>query len=57
MSNGVFTYYFMEGLYLYNTIEDAFTYSAPLAKGFASTEYGATMDPQLYDQYSGTWAF
>ena len=57
MSNGVFTYYFMEGLYSYNTIEGAFGYSAQLASAFVSSNYEYTMTPQMDDQYSGDWAF
>ena len=57
MSNGVFTYYFMEGLNTHNTIEGAYTYSAPLATAWALENYDATMNPQMYDQYDGTWSF
>lgn len=57
MQNGVFTYYFMDGLYGYNTIEEAFDYAEPLAHDFVEVEYGYQMDPQLYDQYEDYWAF
>ncbi|MCK5562518.1 MAG: caspase family protein [Thermoplasmata archaeon] len=57
MQNGVFSYYFLDGLYQYNTIEGAFTYGAPLATAWAAENYDATMNPQIYDQYSGDWAF
>jgi hypothetical protein len=57
MQNGVFTYYYMDGLYSYNTIEGAFAYAAPLAHDWISDNYGAIMNPQIYDQYAGDWAF
>ncbi len=57
MQNGVFSYYFFEGLNIYNTIEEAYTYSAPLAYDFVNKYYEAEMDPQLFDQYTGYWTF
>jgi len=57
MSNGVFTYFFLDGLSTYNTIEGAFAYSAPLATAWIAENYDATMNPQMYDQYDGTWTF
>ena len=55
--NGVFTYYYMNGLNTYNTIEGAFTYAAPLAHDFVLQQYSAQMDPQMYDMYTGDWTF
>jgi hypothetical protein len=59
--NGVFTYYYVgtpsSGLQTSNTIEGAFAYAAPLAHNFVLNRYGAQMDPQMYDQYAGDWAF
>ncbi|RLF26878.1 MAG: hypothetical protein DRN01_03760, partial [Thermoplasmata archaeon] len=55
--NGVFTYYYMQGLETYNTVEDAFTYAAPLAHDFVANNYSGDMNPQMYDQYTGNWAF
>lgn len=55
--NGVFTYYYMDGLNASNTVEGAFTYAAPLAHDFVAQNYNAQMDPQMYDQYAGDWAF
>jgi hypothetical protein len=57
MENGVFTYHYMAGLYSLDTIECAFTYAAPLATADVLTLYGATMDPQIFDHYTGDWAF
>lgn len=50
--NGVFTYFYMEGLNTYNTVEGAFVYAAPLTHDFI-----AGMNPQIYDQYNGDWEF
>jgi len=55
--NGVFTYYYMDGLDTGNTVEGAFTYAEPLAHEFVAQNYNAQMDPQMYDQYAGDWAF
>jgi hypothetical protein len=55
--NGVFTYYYMEGLNLANTVEGASTYASPLAHNFVLTHYGYQMNPQMYDQYGGDWTF
>jgi len=54
--NGVFTYYYMDGLNTYNTVEGAFTYAAPLAHDFEQ-QYNVQMDPQMYDLYTGDWTF
>lgn len=54
--NGVFTYYYVEGLQTYNTVEGTFTYTAPLAHDFVANNYEAQLDLQMYDQYSGDWA-
>lgn len=60
MQNGVFTYHYVghteSGLPTFNTIEGAFDYAEPLAQADAWNLYGATMNPQMYDQYSGDWA-
>jgi hypothetical protein len=56
MQNGVFTYYYMEGLYIYNSIESAFAHGAPLATGFMQ-KYNVDMTPQLYDHYTDDWEF
>jgi hypothetical protein len=55
--NGVFTYYYVNGLVAYNTIEAAFSYAEPLASNFAEINYGAQMNPQIHDLYTGEWAF
>jgi hypothetical protein len=58
--NGVFTYFYMEGLNAKNTVdtvEGAFAYAAPLAQYFVATQYHARMDPQMYDLYTGDWTF
>jgi len=56
--NGVFTYFYMQGLNVKNTIEGAFAYAAPLAHDFVATQYHhAHMDPQMYDLYTGDWTF
>lgn len=55
--NGVFTYYYMDGLDTSNTVEGAFTYAEPLAHEFVAQNYNAQMDPQMYDQYADNWAF
>jgi len=57
LENGVFTYYFIEGLYSNNNIEDAFAYAEPLAHNWVWTHYTETMNPQLYDTYEGYWEF
>ena len=60
LKNGVFTYYYVgtdeSGLQTYNTVEGAFEYAAPLAHEYM-TQHEYEMDPQMYDQYSGDWAF
>lgn len=55
--NGVFTYYYMDGLYSADTVEGAFIYAEPLAHDFVLTHYGYNMNPQIYDQYVGSWSF
>ncbi len=57
MQNGVFTYFYMQGLYSYNNIETAFSYAEEPAHDFVLNNYGDIMDPQLFDQYAGNWAF
>jgi len=57
MANGVFTYYYMEGLYNFNTIEGAFAYATPLAHDFVQNNYEAQMDPLIFDNFVGDWAF
>jgi len=57
MENGVYTYYYMEGLFSYNTAEDAQTYATPLAHDAVQTMYTEEMDPQEYDTYTGQWQF
>lgn len=57
MKNGVWTYYFMQGLKTYDAIEPAHDYAAPLASGFISSSYGWTMTPFMDDQYTGDWQF
>ncbi|MCK4266235.1 MAG: caspase family protein, partial [Thermoplasmata archaeon] len=56
MQNGVWTWFFLEdGIQTqgYTIMEDCFAYAAPLAKDWVATNYGATMDPQMTDQYTG----
>lgn len=55
--NGVFTYYYMEGLDLVDTVEGASAYAELPAHNFVLTQYGYQMNPQLYDQYDGDWSF
>ena len=55
--NGVFTYYYMDGLNACNTVEGAFAYAAPLAHDFVEQNYKGQMDPQMHDLYGGDWAF
>lgn len=57
LQNGVFTYYFIEGLYTINNVEDAFSYANPLAQQYVQQNYGSTMNPKLYDTYTGKWEF
>ncbi len=57
MSNGVYTYYYMQGLYSENTVEGAHAYAAPLAHDAVQAMYGYPMHPQEYDSYTGTWQF
>ena len=57
MKNGVYTYYYMQGLYSYNNAEGAQAYAAPLAHNAVQTMYGEIMDPQQYDTYTGMWQF
>jgi len=53
MQNGVFTYYYMQGLNEHHVVESAFDYAEPLAQKFVDEEYGAIMNPQIFDYYSG----
>ena len=56
MQNGVWTWYFVEdGIQTqgYTIMEDCFNYAAPEAKSWLTTNYGVTMDPQIFDQYTG----
>ena len=55
--NGVFTYYYIDGLNQFNTVEGAFGYAQTPAHDFVEQNYGEQMNPQMYDQYLGTWAF
>ncbi|MCK4365788.1 MAG: caspase family protein [Thermoplasmatales archaeon] len=57
MQNGVFTYHYMDGLSTYNTVKEAYTYAAPLAHDDVLEMYGAIMDPQIFDTYTGNWEF
>jgi hypothetical protein len=57
MSNGVYTYYYMQGLSTYNTVEEAQAYATPLAHNAVQNMYNAEMDPQEYDSYTGDWQF
>jgi hypothetical protein len=57
MQNGVYTYYYMQGLYSYNNVEAAQAYATPLAHNAVQTLYGEDMDPQQYDSYTGDWLF
>jgi len=57
MKNGVFTYYYMQGLYNYNNAEDAQAYATPLAHDAVLNMYGEDMDPQEFDTYTGNWQF
>lgn len=57
MKNGVWTYYFMQGLSAYSAIESAHNYAAPYASNFIWTSYGRIMTPTMNDQYTGNWMF
>ncbi len=57
ISNGVFTYHFLQELSTENIIETAFTIAGPNASDYASYNYNAEMTPQIYDEYSGDWSF
>jgi len=57
MKNGVYTYYYMQGLSTYNNAEDAHAYAAPLAHNAVQQMYGEDMDPQEFDLYTGKWLF
>jgi hypothetical protein len=57
MQNGVFSYYYISALASEGTIEGAYDASADSAHDFIFQYYHAKMDPQLYDGYSGDWAF
>ena len=54
--NGVFTYFYMEGLNICDTVEGAFIYASPLSHDFMEN-YEIEMNPQIYDQYEGEWKF
>jgi hypothetical protein len=57
MNNGVFTYYYMQGLASYNSADGAQSYATPRAHNAVQQMYGATMDPRQFDYYPGTWHF
>lgn len=57
MENGVFSFYFLEGLDMFNTVEGAFTYAAPLAHSFVLSEYSYDMNPTISDNYPNDWKF
>jgi hypothetical protein len=57
MQNGVFTYYFMQELNNYGTVEDAHTYATGPAHDFVLSEYGYNMNPWMSDNYLGEWTF
>jgi hypothetical protein len=57
MENGVFTYYYMEGLHHNDAIEGAYDYAAPLAHDYLWLNFHIVMDPQLFDNYDGDWNF
>ena len=57
MENGVWTWFFMQGLSQHDSIEGAFDYSDTLAHDFIYDNYGARMNPQLYDRFTGDWTF
>lgn len=57
MHNGVFTYYYMQGLSAYNSAEGAQSYATPRAHNAVQSLYGAMMNPRQIDSYPGTWHF
>lgn len=57
MQNGVFTFYYIMGAYIFNSAEGAFNFAAPLAQAKVSLLYGALMNPQKYDTYVGSLYF
>ena len=57
LQSGVFTYHFLQELYIYDKVEQAFTIGAPKAHNYLWNNYGEIMNPQMYDQYAGDWEF
>jgi hypothetical protein len=57
MENGVFTYYYMQGLDTHGTVEGAFNFAAGPAHDFVLEEYGYEMNPTMSDNYPGDWTF
>jgi hypothetical protein len=57
MKNGVFTYYYMQGLSTYNNAEDAHAYATPLAHNAVTSMYGEEMDSIEFDTYTNKWQF
>jgi hypothetical protein len=57
ISNGVFTYHFLQELNDLDVIESAFDNAKLPASTYISDNYGATMTPQIYDEYLGDWSF
>lgn len=53
LQHGVFTYYFMEGLSAFHTVEDAFAYAEPEVVSYTS----GNQHPKLFDNYPGNWEF
>ena len=57
ISNGVFTFYYLQELNALYIIESAFDDAKLPASTYISDNYGATMTPQIYDEYLGDWSF
>lgn len=57
ISNGVFTYHFLQELSAVNIIETAFDNSASQASNYVDVNYDAVMTPQIYDSYIDDWSF
>jgi hypothetical protein len=57
MKNGVFSYYFMEGLATTGTVEGAHYYADGPAYDFVLSEYNYNMNPWMSDNYANDWTF
>jgi hypothetical protein len=56
MQNGVFTWYFLQELYTYDTLEQAYTNSYDNVHNWG-TANNIEFHPQIFDQYTNDWDF